>query len=597
MPAEGRAEPLYDPGASWCGREVCANHRPDREATADGELGRVTSAAGACAGGGTRRKPHDRAPGVAVARVARPAPALIGRNGGTSSEGQGRARPRGVQRAVGAARTAGRCCGCAGAFGARSGRRCRDRVCAFADGEPFAVERSSFSGGPLSGLLGCDLTGSLYELLGDATPCARSSESNGARRREDAAALGLRAGAPQMVVDRSGTTMRRDRRDGAGRLSRRPHAHRRLDVGARARVSTVVIGGGIAGVSCAYHLAKAGVKGVVLVEKGGLTSGSTHHAAGLVTQFNPSPTMMRFRRYSVELYKELGVFETVGSLRIASSAESWLELLRGVSRAHGIGLEAELVGSGRRFSGSCLPRHPTALYGAVWMPGDGYVDPHIATYALASAARGLGAEIRTHTLVTGIEDARRGGQLSRSKTEDGRDRGERRSSMRRGCGRRGSQRWSARSRARSRRSPAHRVPCRRGARALSRDAVFPRHRQPRLREGRERGRPLRRLRAEPGLTLGGRRAVGAQRDDAAGRPRALRAADGRRGAAVPVPRRGGRDGARVPSRRDDARRQPAARAGAGCARLLARGRAVAKRLRRRGRARQGARGARDRGRR
>jgi len=47
---------------------------------------------------------------------------------------------------------------------------------------------------------------------------------------------------------------------------------------AGARMSTVVIGGGIAGVSCAYHLAKAGMKDVVLVEKGELTSGSTHHA-------------------------------------------------------------------------------------------------------------------------------------------------------------------------------------------------------------------------------------------------------------------------------------------------------------------------------
>ena len=68
---------------------------------------------------------------------------------------------------------------------------------------------------------------------------------------------------------------------------------------------------------------------VLLVEKGELTSGSTCHAAGLVTQFNPSPTMMRFRRYSVELYRELGVFETVGSLRIASSPESLKELQRG----------------------------------------------------------------------------------------------------------------------------------------------------------------------------------------------------------------------------------------------------------------------------
>src|SRR5512144_1739829 len=170
--------------------------------------------------------------------------------------------------------------------------------------------------------------------------------------------------------------------------------------GDRARV--VVIGGGVTGCSVAYHLAKAGWTDVVLVEKGELTSGSTHHAAGLVTQFNPSPTMMRFRRYSVELYRELGVFETVGSLRIASSPESWLELRRGVSRAHGIGLEAELVGPEevRRLMPAASRE---SLFGAVWMPGDGYVDPHIATYAVAAAARTLGAEIRTETRVTGID--------------------------------------------------------------------------------------------------------------------------------------------------------------------------------------------------
>src|ERR1700761_1174765 len=104
----------------------------------------------------------------------------------------------------------------------------------------------------------------------------------------------------------------------------------------------VVIGGGIAGVSCAYHLARAGCD-VTLLEKGELTSGSTHHAAGLVTQFNPSATMMRFRRYSIELYRELGVFARVGSVRIASSEASLIELRRAVSRAAGIGLAAELI--------------------------------------------------------------------------------------------------------------------------------------------------------------------------------------------------------------------------------------------------------------
>src|SRR6266705_6139809 len=95
----------------------------------------------------------------------------------------------------------------------------------------------------------------------------------------------------------------------------------------------VVIGGGITGTSVAYHLAKAGWRDTLLIDKGELTSGSSCHAAGLVTQFNPSPTMMRFRRYSIELYRELGIFNTVGSLRFASSKDQLMELQRGVSRA------------------------------------------------------------------------------------------------------------------------------------------------------------------------------------------------------------------------------------------------------------------------
>src|SRR5438270_4920662 len=105
----------------------------------------------------------------------------------------------------------------------------------------------------------------------------------------------------------------------------------------------VVIGGGITGASVAFHLAKAGWSDVMLIDKDDLTSGSTCHAAGLVTQFNPSPTMMRFRAYSVELYTRLGVFERLGSLRIASSPESLKELQRGASRARAIGLDVQVL--------------------------------------------------------------------------------------------------------------------------------------------------------------------------------------------------------------------------------------------------------------
>src|SRR5260370_37759258 len=173
------------------------------------------------------------------------------------------------------------------------------------------------------------------------------------------------------------------------------------------RAEAVVIGGGITGTSVAYHLARAGWRDVVLLEKDELTSGSTCHAAGLVTQFNPSPTMMRFRRYSIELYQEIGVFETVGSLRCASSKDQLMELQRGVSRARGIGLEVELVSAAE--AASLMPVISSeSLHGAVWMPGDGHLDPHTATYALAAAARHLGARVLTQRRVTGIELAERG---------------------------------------------------------------------------------------------------------------------------------------------------------------------------------------------
>ena len=184
------------------------------------------------------------------------------------------------------------------------------------------------------------------------------------------------------------------------------------------RARAVVVGGGITGASVAYHLAKAGWRETILLEKDELTSGSTCHAAGLVTQFNPSPTMMRFRRYSIELYEELGVFEKVGGLRFASSEEQLKELQRGVSRARGIGLDVELISADE--SARLMPAITTrSLHGAVWIPGDGHLDPHTATYALAAAARGLGASVLTQHRVTGIELTDRG-SVKAIQTDSGR---------------------------------------------------------------------------------------------------------------------------------------------------------------------------------
>jgi glycine cleavage system aminomethyltransferase T/glycine/D-amino acid oxidase-like deaminating enzyme len=164
----------------------------------------------------------------------------------------------------------------------------------------------------------------------------------------------------------------------------------------------VVIGGGITGCSIAYHLALAGERDVLLIEKAQLTAGSTCQAMGVVTAFNPSSTMMAFRQYSIELYRSMGAFDAVGSLRVASSPDQLRELQRTLSRTRANGLEADFVGpaEARRLMPALAPDD---LLGAVWLPGDGHLDPHTATHAVAGAARAAGVRIRTGVRVTGIE--------------------------------------------------------------------------------------------------------------------------------------------------------------------------------------------------
>ena len=322
------------------------------------------------------------------------------------------------------------------------------------------------------------------------------------------------------------------------------------------RARAVVIGGGVTGCSVAYHLAKAGWSDVLLLDKGELTSGSTAHAAGLVTTFNPSPTMMRFRRYSIELYRELGVFETVGSLRFASSPEQLKELQRGVSRAHGIGLDAELV-SAAEVSALMPAASPESLFGAVWMPGDGFLDPHGTTHALATAARGLGPGSAPHA---------RHGHRARSRQRGSRSRHRERPGRVRGGGQRGRDVGTARRGDGRRvhpldagRSPARGAAGGRRQRAAARHAVFPRSRQSGVRQVGARRDPVRRLRGRPPRSLDRRRAVGARLALAAARPGAVRTTHARGHQAVPLPGGGRGRRARVPPGRDDARRHPSAR--------------------------------------
>lgn len=164
----------------------------------------------------------------------------------------------------------------------------------------------------------------------------------------------------------------------------------------------VIIGGGIYGVNIAYHLSKLGRKDIVLVEKGEIASGESSHAAGVVTQFATSRTMMQFRKYSIELYSELGLFNHVGSLRVASSREQLKELERSVSRAKAIGMDVEIISPSEALK--VMPQiSDKDLYGAIYLPRDGHLSPYDTTTSMARIIREMGVEVNTHTRVTGLE--------------------------------------------------------------------------------------------------------------------------------------------------------------------------------------------------
>jgi len=175
-----------------------------------------------------------------------------------------------------------------------------------------------------------------------------------------------------------------------------------------ARARTVVIGGGIIGASTAYHLAELGETDVLVLERNVLGSGTTWHAAGLVSSVRSTPAMTQLAAYGVQVYggleaqSEIDVcFNQCGSISVARTAGRMDELRYTAAVARQAGIPASLLDP------ETVPElwplaSAAGLVGGLHQPQDGHVNPGYVALAFAKLAHARGIAIRERVEVLDI---------------------------------------------------------------------------------------------------------------------------------------------------------------------------------------------------
>jgi dimethylglycine dehydrogenase len=167
----------------------------------------------------------------------------------------------------------------------------------------------------------------------------------------------------------------------------------------RTHAQAVVIGGGLIGCSILYHLAKKGWTDCVLIERSELTSGSTWHAAANIHGLHDNTNISRLQHYTMQLYKQLeqetgqscGIFQQ-GSLYVAQTEQREHQLRIQAAKARRYGMRFHEIS---RSEAERL--HPFVNFDGIrcimYEPDGGNVDPSGVTYAYATGARQMGAEM------------------------------------------------------------------------------------------------------------------------------------------------------------------------------------------------------------
>lgn len=188
--------------------------------------------------------------------------------------------------------------------------------------------------------------------------------------------------------------------------------------------SAVIVGGGVIGVSTAYHLAAAGVRDVVLLDRDALGSGSTCKAAGGVrAQFSD--------RINIELgLRSLRAFESfhdrfdqdidlhqVGYLFLLDSASDVQVFEQSIALQNELGVPSRMISVAEAQRLSPLI-NPEGLLAAAYSPTDGHCTPEAVVLGYASAARRLGARLVPYCAAAGIVTV--DAQIAAVETEHGR---------------------------------------------------------------------------------------------------------------------------------------------------------------------------------
>jgi glycine cleavage system aminomethyltransferase T/glycine/D-amino acid oxidase-like deaminating enzyme len=184
----------------------------------------------------------------------------------------------------------------------------------------------------------------------------------------------------------------------------------------------VVIGGGIAGCSTAYHLADNGWN-TVLIERDVLTSGTTWHAAGMVTQLGTTPQITKIRKNSVKFYNDLkkitGLdtsFKQTGTINIATTKSRHQEFMRQKTMSKLFNLDIEIIDKNKFKALYPIAKNKDVISG-MYIPEDGQADPETLTKNISTAAKKKGVKIFEKCKLEKI--LKRGNQIRGVKTNLG----------------------------------------------------------------------------------------------------------------------------------------------------------------------------------